>query len=165
MFKMTPKLSTALGALLISVALAAPAFAADPAAQPAAPAATATQPHHHHHHGMQADDLEARIAKLHDQLHVTDAQTADWNAVAQIMRDNRTAIHDLASAKHAQAATMSAVDDLNAYAEIAAKHAELTHKLAASFETFYGTLSPDQKKAADDAFRQHKQQGMHGQQH
>ena len=157
MFTTIPRLATAIGALLISFSLAAPAFADNSGAAPQAAAAKPSR--------TRPDTLESRIAKLHDRLHITAAQTADWNALAQLMRDNAKTIHDLAAQKRAQTATMTAVDDLNAYAEITAKHAELVQTLATAFARFYATLSPEQKKAADTAFREHKRRVMQGQQH
>ena len=134
-----------------TLALAMPAMADD-----VAPAA-----HTHHHAKPGQDPVEAQISRLRNQLHITDAQNDAFNAVAQVMRDNRSAHEALVQQKRQNVATQSAVDDLNNYADIAQAHADGVKKLAASFATLYGSLSDDQKKAADDVFREHKRRMMH----
>lgn len=106
------------------------------------------------------DPVEAQITRLHNQLHITSAQAEQFNAVAQIMRDNRTAHADLVKEKRQNETTMTAVEDLQAYAQIAQTHADAVKKLSVAFETLYGSLSDSQKKAADEAFRQHKRRVM-----
>ena len=148
------------GAALVlagSVLLAAPAFAED--------APPAPMPMHHQgmkHHAMKQspDIVEARIAKLHDQLKITTAQEDKFNALAQVMRDNRAAHDALVDQKIQAEKTQSALDDLQAYAQIAQAHADGVKKLADAFGALYATLSPDQQKAADEAFRAHKQHVM-----
>jgi protein CpxP len=100
--------------------------------------------------------LEKHIAQMHDALKVTPAQEDQWKPVAQTMRDNEATMHAVVQEKRSHIATQSAVDDLNAYAEIAATHAAATKKLADSFGLFYASLSDAQKKAADEFFREHK---------
>ena len=133
--------------------LAAPAHAADPApaAAPAPAPAAAPAPRHQAQEGV-----EARIKDLHDKLHVTAAQTAQWNAVADVMRENAKSYEELIRDKHGDPATMTAVDDLHFYQILAEHHAEGVKKLAAAFDGFYGSLSPEQKKTADEVFRAHK---------
>lgn len=132
-----------------SLAFAAPVLAAD--ASPA-PAAKAAKP--------AVDPVEARIAKLHQQLQITAGQEELFNGLAQVMRDNRTAHDSLVIEKKKAEKTQTALDDLQAYALIAQAHADGVKKLATAFEALYGSLSDVQKKAADDAFRQHKQRMM-----
>ena len=136
----------AAAAIACVVSLAEPAMAAD-----TAPTAQA---------GTTKDPVEAQITRLHNQLHITPAQAEQFNAVAQIMRDNRTAHADLVKEKRQKEATMTAVEDLQAYAQIAQSHADAVKKLSAAFETLYGSLSDSQKKAADEVFRQHKRRVM-----
>lgn len=149
------------GAALVlagSVLLAAPAFAEDAAPTP-------MPPQHHQgmkHHAMKPspDMVEARITKLHDQLKITPAQEDKFNALAQVMRDNRTAHDALVDQKIQAEKTQTALDDLQAYAQIAQAHADGVKKLADAFGALYATLSPDQQKAADEAFRAHKRHVM-----
>ena len=133
-----------------SLAFAAPVLAAD--ASPA-PAAKAAKP--------AVDPVEARITKLHQQLQITASQEDLFNGLAQVMRDNRTEHDSLVIEKKKAEQTQTALDDLQAYAQIAQAHADGVKKLATAFEALYNSLSDVQKKAADDAFRQHKQRMMH----
>ncbi len=135
--------------LLAPLAVATPVLAAEQAPQAAAPVKMA------HHHKMESR-VETRIATLHKELQITPAQEAQWGVVAQIMRDDVKTHDDLVAAKRAKAETMSAADDLNAYAEIAQTHADGVKKLAAAFQTLYASMSDSQKKVADETFRAHR---------
>src|SRR5271165_3193295 len=109
MFKTTKPATFSLAAatLLGALALAAPLNPAAAQAQPApAPAATtAPAPHAHHHAARTPEEgVEAHIANFKAKLKITDAQSAQWEAVASVMRDNakeaqaRMAAHDPAAA-------------------------------------------------------------------
>jgi len=102
--------------------------------------------------------LENRISTLHDQMHITPAQEPKWQAVAKVMRDNAEASRSLVMQKRKNESSLTAVADLDAYAEIAEAHAKHVRRLAKVFGEFYATLSDDQKKAADELFREHKRQ-------
>jgi hypothetical protein len=104
---------------------------------------------------LRTDAVEARIAALHDQLKITPAQTAQWNEVAQVMRQNAQSLETLIRQRSRNAQAMSAIDDLRSYEEIAEAHADGVKRLIPAFEALYDTMSPDQKKAADAAFRHH----------
>jgi hypothetical protein len=157
--------SAAAAAALSTLLLAAPALAQTTAPSPsdqttAAPAKTKVP----RAKRSRADRVEARIKQLHDALHITDAQAAQWNAVAQIMRDNANAMDKLLKDRAATIQTASAVDDLNSYRTLADAHAEGLHKFVPAFETLYASLSDDQKKAADELFRSHQRRARGKQQ-
>ncbi|MFI4980139.1 MAG: Spy/CpxP family protein refolding chaperone [Nevskiales bacterium] len=98
--------------------------------------------------------VEARIADLYATLHITTAQEAQWNAFAQVMLDNAQAMQDAMTKNNsADLATRTAEQSLQDYAEIAKLHAQNVEKLSAAFHTLYQTLTPEQKKAADESFR------------
>jgi hypothetical protein len=139
--------------ILGGLAFAAPVMAAD---QPAPPTAAKM-----HKMAKMADPVEARIASLHDRLNITADQEGAWSQLAGTMRDNAKSHEDLVKAKQANEATMTAVEDLAAYAEIAQNHADGVKKLAQAFQTLYDGLSADQKKTADEEFRAHKQRVRH----
>ncbi|MBF0561158.1 MAG: Spy/CpxP family protein refolding chaperone [Alphaproteobacteria bacterium] len=84
-------------------------------------------------------------------MHITDAQAGPWNDFAQTMRDN--AKHAVPQSKPASA---TAVDNLQARQRSAEARAEKAKKLTASFERLYAALSDEQKKAADVAFKKHR---------
>ena len=100
-----------------------------------------------------ADRVESRIKSLHDHLKITSAQEPQWNAVAQVMRENAHSIDSVVQQRY-QTPDMTAVDDLKAYEAIQEVHIKNVQRLIPPFQALYDTLSPDQKKAADDAFSQ-----------
>lgn len=100
------------------------------------------------------DRVEARIADLHKKLRITAAQASEWNAFAAVMRDNAKTIRATLADKP-NAATMSAVDDLNAYQDLAKAHVDGLARLIPAFQTLYLTMSDSQKKTADAMFAPH----------
>ena len=100
-----------------------------------------------------AKAVEARIKSLHDTFKITAAEEPQWQAVADVMRDNATTTTTLIEQRVANAKTMTAIDDLHSYEAIADAHAAGVRKLATAFETLYASLSDAQKKIADATFR------------
>lgn len=101
-----------------------------------------------------AQAIDQRIAALKAALAITPAETPAWNGFAQTMRDNATATDGLFAQRASGAPTMTAVENMHSYAQVAQAYAENTQKLAAAFDTLYGQLSDSQKHTADVIFRQ-----------
>ena len=101
-----------------------------------------------------SERVETRIQTLHDKLKITPDQESEWNDVAQAMRDNESNISDAIQARHANATSMTAVEDLESYQKIAQAHADGTGKVISAFSTLYDDMSDDQKKNADQVFGQ-----------
>ncbi len=120
-----------------------PAAALAQAAPPPPPAAQAMPAH---------DPVEARIKSLHKQLGITAAQEPQWQAFADVMRDNAKTIRALIEQREANVQTMTAIDDMNAYAAIADAHAANVKKLIPAFSALYATMSDAQKKNTDAVF-------------
>ena len=122
------------------------AQAASPEAMtsPAAPSAAET---------ASSDRIERRIRDLHKRLHITAAQDAQWNDLAQVMRDNAKAMVDLQQQQAADASSMSAVDVVKPYGAVIEAHEAGMKKYIPAFETLYNSMSDAQKKAADALFR------------
>jgi periplasmic protein CpxP/Spy len=99
------------------------------------------------------DRAEARIKDMHAKLKITPAQEDKWAKITQEMRDNAKTMDALTQARVANAKTMTAVEDLNSYGEIAAAHANGIKKFTPLFETLYTGMSDAQKKEADELFR------------
>jgi len=137
-------LAVAAAVLLAFMVLAGPARAASgdqgPATSVAAP---------------RSDRVEARIKELHTKLKITPAQEELWNNVAQVMRDNAKTMEALIRTRSEKAGTMTAIDDLKSYSEIAEAHADGLKKFIPAFEPLYAGMSDAQKKSADTLFRQH----------
>lgn len=108
------------------------------------------------------ESVEARIADLHTKLHITPDESAQWDAVAQVMRDNAKAMETLMLHRSQNLKTMTALDDLQSYREINQAHVDGVNKLIPAFETLYNAMSPDQKKNADMVFGQMQRRASSG---
>ena len=135
----------AIGALLLLCPLAA---AAQP---PPPPPVTSTTPASPPSAQAAAD---ARLRALQAQLHVTDAQMPQWNAFAQAMRDNATKTDELFRDRAKTVSTMTALDNMKSYAQIARAYADDTEALAQAFAPLYAALSDQQKQTIDTLFRE-----------
>jgi hypothetical protein len=98
--------------------------------------------------------IEAHLKRLHDQLKITAAETDQWNALAQVIRDNEHRISSLIQQRRKNTKAMTAVDNLRGYEEITEAHADGLKKLVPVFEKLYGQMSDAQKKTADSVFNQ-----------
>ncbi len=105
-----------------------------------------------------AERVEARIKQLHAQLKITPDQEEQWNAFAQVMRENAQSMQSQIEQRQRNLDTMSAVDDLNSYQEITSAHAEALKKLIPEFQALYDAMSPDQQKNADAVFSRYSRQ-------
>ncbi len=146
--------SVAIAALLGATLLAGP-LAAQPATTTAAPALTAATPQG----AAKATDsrsetVEQRITSLHTSLQITPAEEADWNGVAQAMRDNASAMEKLIAERTTTAAdTETALQDLDAYGKFAQAHADGVKNLTTAFTTLYNSMPAPQQKVADQVFQ------------
>jgi periplasmic protein CpxP/Spy len=140
--------SIAIAALMGATMLATPLSAAR-AEQAIAPqtqaAAGATE--------TKGETVEQRITNLHASLKITAEQGAQWNAVAQAMRENATSMDKLvAASRTAPPQNMSAVDDLKSFQKISQARVDGLKNLIASFEKLYASMPDAQKKVADGVF-------------
>ena len=103
--------------------------------------------------------VEKHINDLHATLKITPAEEAQWNEVASTMRENAKALDAAIDKRAANAATASAIDDLNAYADIAQAHANGVKKLSSAFSGLYSAMSDEQKKTADKVFNHRGHEG------
>lgn len=99
------------------------------------------------------DRAEMRIKNMHAKLNITATQEAQWDKVAQIMRDDAKTMDSLTQARFDNAKNMTAVDNLKSYGEITAAHAEGIKNLTPVFADLYAGMSDEQKIQADMMFR------------
>lgn len=99
----------------------------------------------------QPQNIEANIASLHQRLQITPAQEPQFNAVANVMRENARAE---ASAPAQPAANATAIDDLRAFIKYSEVELAGYRRLLPVLEALYATLSPLQKRTADAVFRE-----------
>jgi hypothetical protein len=121
------------------------------AAQPATPALS----------GATQVAVDQRIRTLQSQLGITETQLPLWNAFAQAMRNNAASTDALFTQRANAVASMSAVDNMHSYAQIARTYADNTERLATAFDSLYASLTDTQKQAADTLFREQASAAAH----
>jgi len=100
--------------------------------------------------------IEGRIAYLKAELKITDAQQPLFDAVANVMRDNATAMGAAFQGLHGDRnQPQTALARLEARAKLAQLRADGEVKMLAAFRPLYQAMSPDQQKAADQMFEHH----------
>jgi hypothetical protein len=97
--------------------------------------------------------VETRIKSMHEKLNITADQQVLWGKVDACMREDAKVMDGLTQARHDHAKQMTAIDDLNSYAEITTAHAEGIKKLIPVFSALYDSMSDEQKKSADALFQ------------
>jgi periplasmic protein CpxP/Spy len=105
------------------------------------------------------DAVEHHITDMHTKLKITSAEESQWKEVADTMRENAKAMDKAIDKRDASLGSATAIDDLNAYADIAQAHATGVKKLAKSFSGLYSMMSDDQKKEADEIFSHRNHEG------
>ena len=150
--------SIAIAALMGATMLASPLTAAraDTAANAVIQLAQAAAPQNPAATGAtegRGESVEQRITTLHTALKIMPGQEPLWNAVAQAMRENATAMDKIvAQARTTPPQNMTAVEDLKMYQKVAQAHVDGLKNLIASFTTLYSAMPDAQKKLADDVF-------------
>jgi periplasmic protein CpxP/Spy len=134
-------------ALLASTFLISGAYAQSPARSAGAPPSP------------DASKVERHINDLHAKLKITPAEESQWAAVVQTMRDNANELDKVIDKREAIANKATAIDDLNAYGDIAQAHADGVKKLSTAFSPLYASMSDDQKKVADEVFAHRAHEG------
>jgi LTXXQ motif family protein len=99
------------------------------------------------------EPVETHIRELHKKLKITDAQKTQWDALAQVMRDNAQKMVELEKRRAADANSMTAVDVVKSYSEVIDAHEDGMKKFIPAFEDLYNSMSDSQKKLADSLFR------------
>ena len=165
--------SAALAALLSlpAAALAQSSQVTTPAPQGAAPPPAASSPMAGHPVAGKnaAERVEHRITELHAQLRITPAERQQWDQFAEVMRENARDMDQALIQRSQQFQSMSALQNMQSYEQIAEAHARHLQKLVPAFENLYNTMPDQQKRLADQVFRanaeQHQQsaiQSHHG---
>ncbi|RDS84938.1 hypothetical protein DWU98_03040 [Dyella monticola] len=117
------------------------------------------------HAQRRADRVEEQINDLHEKLQITDAQSKQWNAYADVMRDNARKASDAFRQRAQKMSTMSADEVMKSYAQLAQMHADDMQRLSAAFSDLYSALSPEQRQSADALFQNKAATAHHGAAH
>ena len=148
--------TTAIFGLGTFAAAAAPSAASDPttvhhpSSSASGPAAAASPPGARHGHD---DGVEQRIADLRTKLQIAPGQSGQWEQFAQVMRDNARSIDEAFDNRVQALPGMTAPENMQSYAAVATEHAQEVQKLVPAFQVLYDTMSDNQKRRADQVFR------------
>jgi protein CpxP len=142
-------------AVLTSALLIGAAYAQSPGVSPSTPSMrVATTSSAQKSDAGRAAAVEKHIKEMHATLKITAAEESQWAGVAQTMRGNALELDKAIDKREAIVGSATAVENLNAYGEIAQAHVDSVKKLAAAFAPLYASMSDDQKKVADEVFAQ-----------
>ncbi len=93
-------------------------------------------------------NVEANIAQLHQRLQITPAQEPRFAALVNVMRENARMVPSTPPA------ISNAVDDLRLAIQVSEQEVSGLKRLLPALEALYASLSPAQRQAADQMFRQ-----------
>jgi hypothetical protein len=109
------------------------------------------------------DHVEGRIAFLRAELKVTDSQAGRWEQFATALRDNAKRLGEVRAAHHGgPAVTQTLEQRLAAQEQWLTARVEGVRAIRATFGHLYQTLSPDQRKSADELLAMHMGLMAHG---
>ena len=152
-------------ALAVVLSLPAAAFAQSsqvptPMPQGAAPPAAASSPLAGHPvAGKNAEErVEHRINELHAQLRITPAERPQWDKFAEVMRENARDMDQAFIQRSQQFQSLNALQNMQSYEMIAEAHAQHLQKLVPAFEDLYNAMPEQQKRIADQVFRENAEQ-------
>ena len=117
------------------------------------PAAGPMRGHMMHGRFMPGRHIEGRIAFLRAELKITPAQTAQFDKVAAVMRDNAkeaAQLFEQARTERGAAATPDALTRMNQRVKFAEARVAGMKKFVEAFAPLYQSLSDEQKKSADE---------------
>ncbi len=149
-FRQTVIMSTAIIGLSAFAAVAAPPTAGDPTVVRAS-TANGDQSKSAGR-GMEAK-VEQRINDLHTKLQISPAQQSQWDNFTRVMRDNAREMDATFQQRLQALPNMTAAENMQSYAKVAAEHSQDMQKLAPAFQSLYDTMSDNQKRTADRVFR------------
>jgi periplasmic protein CpxP/Spy len=94
---------------------------------------------------------EARIAYVKAELKITPAQQATFDKYAQAIRDNAAATQKtFQDMRDHRGQSVTAIDRVEQRAKLAQMRDQQQQRYLAAFRPLYASLSPDQKKVADE---------------
>ncbi len=106
--------------------------------------------------------VRQRLARLHEQLRITPAQQGAWDQFEQSSMQNAAALDGAFRQRAAQVPTMTAVQNLQSFADLQMQQAQDMQRLVPAFQQLYGALSPEQQQTADELFRSISERGRGG---
>jgi hypothetical protein len=102
--------------------------------------------------------VDQRIADMRSQLHITHAQEPHWDRFAAVMRSNARALDRDYRRRGERLDSMSALENMESYARIERRRSTDVQRLVPAFRALYASLTPEQRHAADELFRERAEQ-------
>jgi len=100
------------------------------------------------------EHAEAQIKQLQGELKITKVQEELWINFTQVMRENAKEMDAfITKARAENAKPMNAVEYMKFHSQISEVQLEQMKKLIPPFDTFYASMSDEQKKSTDTIFR------------
>ncbi len=99
--------------------------------------------------------VEGRIAFMKAELKITDAQTPQWNAFADALRNSATTMRGAMMPMMQASAAAPAPDLMERRIAIMSSHLDAAKAMLAAFKPLYASLTDEQKKAADELLAEH----------
>jgi hypothetical protein len=109
-----------------------------------------------------AERVERRIKELHAQLRITTAEEPQWSQFADVMRQNERDMDQAFIQRAQQFETMTAVQNMQSYEQLAEEHAQRVQKLVPAFQNLYDAMPDQQKQLADQVFRANSEKRAQG---
>ena len=94
-----------------------------------------------------------RLGRLQDTLRINPGQQQAWNQFANTSLQNATTLDQLYRQRRDTLQTMNAVQNMQTFTQIQLQQAQGMERLLPTFQQLYAELSPPQRQAADDMFR------------
>jgi hypothetical protein len=108
-----------------------------------------------------ASHIEGRLAFLKTELKITDAQTAQWNAFADVLRQHDKSRRErFEQMRGTRGQETTALERLERRERASEAQAQELKQSVAAFRPLYQALSDEQKKSADDLFGRPHGHGM-----
>ncbi len=148
-----------LSVLIATTVLAGAAAPSLVYAQATAPnAATQAQPRQERHRPLPSERIDARLAYLKTALKITPQQEPQWNALAEVLRQQARArdadVQQMRARRDTAAQNPqqqpSAIDRLEQRQQRLAKASAQLDDVVKAARPLYAAFSPDQKRVADD---------------
>jgi periplasmic protein CpxP/Spy len=151
-------ISKSLSAAVVAVAIVSAVPMAQVAFAQPSPGATEQQ----RPQRPRASHIEGRLAFLKTELKITDAQTAQWNAFADVLRQQdktrRERFEQMRGARGQETTALARYEQRERSSEAQAQDVK---QFVATFRPLYQALSDEQKKTADELFARPHGHGMH----
>jgi hypothetical protein len=122
--------------------------------------------------GMPSERMEARVASIHKALDITDAQQAQWDDFANVLRRHARDMDQRIQSRQAQRgepgaraparAQVSAIERLERQQQRLARRSARLDEVLTAAKPLYATFSPEQKQLADQMLSRDGERRGHG---